>query len=76
MAGFMFTALVACLECPGASEQDTTFPGRSYGVLMRQGALGYRNRLELESWLCYLLPGCPRVGPTSPDLTPLTFKMG
>lgn len=36
----MFTDLVACLGCPEASEQDKTFPGRGYGVLMRQGAVG------------------------------------
>lgn len=76
VAGFMFTALVACLGCPGASEQDTTFPGCGHRVAMRQGALGYRKRLEFESWLCHLLDGCPWVGLTSLGLTCLTFKMG
>lgn len=37
MAGFMFTALVACVGCPGASEQDMAFPRHGYGLLMGQG---------------------------------------
>lgn len=37
MAGFMFTALVVHLGCPGASEQDMAFPKCGYGLLMGQG---------------------------------------
>lgn len=38
MAGFVFTALLACLGCPGASERDMAFPRHGYGLLMGQGA--------------------------------------
>lgn len=73
MAGFVFTALVAWLGCPRASEQDMASLRHGYGVFMGQGARTYRNWLELELLLSYWLPGHPWVGPTSLGLT---FKMG
>lgn len=70
VAGFMFTVSVACLGCPGASEQDLAFPRCGHVLFMGQAPHSdCGNRLEFESWLCHLRPGCPWVGPTSPGLT-------